>query len=158
MRSTEQAETIFSLAVEIERDLGEFYKAATHSVQNDQVIKVLIRLSEMEAEHVDNFLKMRSDLIGNIGRLNEIGKASPYLGAVLGGKIKPFSIPTQRRISSGEREEKIIQMAMDLERETILFYLSLLPLVTNESTNRIIHHIIQEEMGHIAVLAEVPIL
>ena len=157
MGSTDQAETIFSLALQIERDLAEFYKVATQSVQNDQVLRVCIRLSEMEAEHVDNFLKMRSDLISSIGRLDEIGKASPYLSAVLGGKIKPFSVPFHRRISTGEREEEIIQLAIDIERETILFYLSLLPLVTNESANHIIHQIIQEEMGHIAILAEIPI-
>ena len=149
------AEEIFKLAIRIEENGIRFYQKAA-SLQSDvSKREMLERLAKMEAHHKKTFESMSKTLSeGEKAQtlFDPKGESSQYLAVMAdrhGGEGSPSAADA---LTGKESMIDIIDIAIDLEKESILFYIGLKDLVPPQYGREEIDHIISEERKHIVLL------
>jgi rubrerythrin len=153
------ADEIFEMAEQIERNGEEFYRKMAESISDAQVSQLFLDLAAMEAEHEKVFASMRADLADQEQKptvFDPEGEAALYLRAiadlqVFGRKEKKDFI-LSGDLPEQDRIQKILRAAIGLEKESIVFYLGMKELVPENLGKKRIDNIIKEEMGHIRLL------
>ena len=153
------ADEIFEMAEQIERNGEEFYRKMAESISDTQVSQFFLNLAAMEKEHEKVFASMRADLSDQDRKLTVFdpeGEAALYLRAL--ADLQVFGREEKKDfILSGDLPEqdrilKNLRAALGLEKESIVFYLGMKELVPENLGKNKIDKIIKEEMGHIRLL------
>ncbi|HOP47463.1 MAG TPA: ferritin family protein [Desulfobacteraceae bacterium] len=154
------ADEIFQIAEQIERNGATFYRKMSESVSDEQMKKELLNLESMEKEHEKTFSSLRANLSAQERKqtvFDPEGEAALYLQAL--SDIRVFDKQAEKDfvIPSGSSEEEIIRKifreAINLEKESIVFYIGMKELVPEALGKKRIDEIIKEEMGHIRLLS-----
>lgn len=145
------ADEIFEMAQEIERNGAKFYRNAIEKVSNPAEQKLLSDLAEMEDEHEKTFAVLRKTLSekekgGTVFDPND--EATLYLRALADTRV---FFEKELDISS---MEKILKTAISAEKDSIVFYLGMKDAVPENLGKDKIDAIIKEEMGHIKLLSK----
>jgi rubrerythrin len=146
------AGSVFEIAEQMERQGAEFYrKAAETADQNGRT--VLLALAQMEYIHERTFTIMRSELTS--GSLQPItpepnSQGALYLDAVASGKI--FGAASTPELTGQESIDRIFEIAISLEKDSIVFYQSMKSLVPPGRMRNQLDEIIDQEIGHILEL------
>lgn len=149
------AQEIFEIAVRIEANGAAFYRRAASLMTDESDKKFLETLARMEDRHQASFEHMKaqlSDLEETPTVFDPNDEQILYLNAMAdshGGEGSPGAADA---LTGKENIEKIILTAMDLERESILFYLGLIDFVPPKLGREKIQQIIDEEKKHVAQL------
>ena len=150
---------ILEMAVHIEENGAKFYRDMTENISDSSIRQLFFDLAAMEEEHQKVFIAMNKDLSDRERKptvFDPQGELVQYLRAlaelrVFHEKTKDdFNLPEE--LSKGEKTGKILQAALDLEKDSIVFYLGMRELVPEQLGKKKIDKIIKEEMGHIKVL------
>ena len=150
------AEEVLKMAEQIERNGQEFYRKASEAVDDFEVSKLLSDLAEWEKGHEDLFVSMRNELGEEEKKQTAIDpycEAALYLKAMADNHV--FKQQTGESLSEfeeGKSTEKIIDVAIRFEKDSLLFFLGLERLVSPRFGKERIYDIIDEEIGHIAYL------
>ena len=149
------ADEIFEVAVRIEANGASFYRKAAASQSEESNRDFLEQLASMEDHHQLTFEKMRSDLKPNEKQATVFDpnqETAQYLAAMAdahGGEGSPRAADA---LTGDESIEEIIDIAIGLEKESILFYLGLRDFVPPEYGQDKLDRIIREEQRHIVQL------
>ena len=149
------ADEIFEVAIRIEANGASFYRkaAATQSEGSDR--EFLEQLANMEDHHQLTFENMRKGLKANEKQATVFDpnqEAAQYLAAMAdthGGEGSPKAADA---LTGAESIQEIIDIAIGLEKESILFYLGLKDFVPPEYGQDKLDRIIREEQRHIIQL------
>jgi len=150
------AQEIFEIAIRIEENGAAFYRKAASFQEEPSNKKFLETIARMEDRHKAGFEKMKdhlSDLEKSQADFNPSQGQSLYLKALAdahGGEGNP-NISDQ--LTGDETMEDIVKTALNLEKESILFYIGIKDMVSPESGREKINKIIDEEKNHIAQLS-----
>lgn len=146
---------ILKMAELIERNGARFYRRAA-GVASDESHRLLLQLAEMEDRHERTFHKMREELSESEAppTLDPQGEAALYLRSVADGKVFDFDVDPSEKLRGDESLAEILTTALGLEKDSIVFYLGLKPLVTASGGEDKVEAIIQEEMRHVRMLSE----
>jgi rubrerythrin len=145
------ADEVFEIAEQIERNGAKFYREGAEKIIDADKKKLLMELAEMEDEHENTFKKMRAELTTNekvITTFDPEGEAERYLRALADTrvfydkKIDPTSM------------EKILKSAITAEKDSIVFYLGMKEVVPVNLGKEKLDKIIKEEMNHISLLSK----
>ncbi len=144
------AEEIFEMAEQIEKNGEAFYKAAAEGVSEQANKDFLLELAAMEVEHAVTFATMKSELTaaekeGTVFDPN--GDAPLYLKALADTRVF-FEKDTDTTSM-----EAILKDAITAEKDSIVFYLGMKDLVEEKQGRKKIGDIIKEEMSHIRLLS-----
>ena len=143
------AQEIFEMAIQMERDGEAFYRQAAEEMSDSGVIELLSKLAEMEVEHEKTFTRMKDAFLQKETELfDPDGDAVLYLRSLAEGKI----FDRDKTISSGETPEDVMETAIGLEKDSISYYVGIQRLVPNELGQNQIDEIIREEMRHVIML------
>ena len=149
------ADEVFEMAEQIERNGGRFYRAAAKKFPT--VRELLSRLAAMEDEHEKTFATMRAQLSGKEAVppvFDPDGQAQMYLRAMANGHIfNPKADPVEL-VAGKDTPEDILQMALAVERDSIAFYVGLKRSVSESAGKDKVEDIIKEEISHVAILSE----
>jgi len=143
------ADEIFEMAEQIERNGAHFYRQAAGGLQDPAQRELLLRLAGMEEEHEKRFQELRAGLSEKertSATFDPQGEAVLYLKALAGARV--FSEKTLDFTSLVE----IFKGAIEVEKDSILFYLGMKNAVPVNLGKERLETIIQEEMGHIRLL------
>ncbi len=146
------ADEIFEMAEQIERNGAKFYRKAAESIADDDR-DLLLRLAAMEDEHERTFAAMRSELSEDEKTpltFDPDNEAALYLRAMADGKV--FKSDPSESLSGNESIQDILKTAIGLEKDSIVFYTSMKELVPKTSGKEKVDAIIKEEIGHIVEL------
>jgi rubrerythrin len=149
------ANEIFNLAVRIEENGARFYRKAATFQKAETNRAVLEKLAAMEDRHKFTFEKMQKQLSESEKRTTTFdpnNEAVQYLAAMAdshGGEGSPAAADA---LTGNESIQEIIQIAIGLEKESILFYLGLRDMVPPEMGRDKLDEIIDEERRHIVQL------
>jgi len=149
------ADEVFEMAEQIERNGGKFYRAAAKKFP--AVSKVLLGLAAMEDEHLKTFADMRAELSGT--ELDEPvfdpdGQAQIYLRVMADGNVFDVKADPVEQLATKNTPEDVLKMAIGVERDSIAFYVGLKEAVSRRAGKEKVEDIIREEMGHIVTLNE----
>lgn len=155
MSITFNADEIFEMAEQIERNGARFYRDAAAQVSDSNTKKFLESLGEMENTHLAIFSTMRSELTQPDTEMityDPDDQGALYLQAMADAHGTEGRISVAQPLTGKETLEEIIEIVLKVEKNSICFYLGLKDLVPSESSKKQVDNIIKEEMSHIAVL------
>lgn len=145
------ADEIFEMAEQIERNGAKFYRDAAESVAAYSNKDLLLSLSKMEEEHEKTFQSMRNSLTSAEKAstvFDPTGEASLYLRALADTRVF-----FEKEIDTTSMLE-ILKSAIEAEKDSIVFYLGMKEAVPATLGQDRIDNIIKEEMGHIRLLSK----
>ena len=149
---TFNADEIFKMAEQIERNGAKFYRVAADSAISD-ARDLFLRLAEMEVKHEKTFAAMRHELSDEERRYtahDPDNHAARYLQAMLYGK--GFNLDPSGALGGKESIEDILNTAIGLEKDSVVFYQSMKEVVPRTAGKDKLDAIINEEIGHIVIL------
>ena len=152
------ADEIFEMAEQIERNGAKFYRRAAEGVEEPQSRELLLRLAEMEDKHQKTFAAMRADMLkeGQVSTVDPVfdpeGEAALYLRAMADGHVFNMRVDPSERLTGEETMEDILKTAIGLEKDSIVFYLGINEMVPERLGKGRVDDVIKEEMSHITIL------
>jgi rubrerythrin len=150
MRYDFNADEIFEMAEQMERNGENFYKSAAATIDDEAHKKLLLELAAMEVDHEKTFKAMRSDLKAaekSATVFDPEGEAALYLRALVDTRVF-----FEKKVDVSSME-KILKAAIEAEKDSIVFYLGMKNAVPEKFGQDRIEGIIREEMGHIRLLS-----
>jgi rubrerythrin len=145
------ADEIFEMALQIERNGEKFYRDSAQKVKDAEAQDLLTQLAEMEAQHQKVFSGMRSALSAADKKamtFDPNNEAGLYLASLANTKVF-----FEKDIDTAKLEG-IFRSALAAEKDSIAFYLGMKDLVPQGSGQEKIEDVIKEEMRHIRLLGE----
>ena len=150
------ADEVLEMAIQIEENGAAFYRKAAHFQSNEENREFLEKLAAMEDGHKATFMEMRETLTDKekAGKVfDPQDELSLYLKAMAdthGGEGSPSAADS---LNGSETIEEILNTAIGLEKESVLFYLGIKDMVPPGRGLERIDEIIREERGHIVQLS-----
>ncbi len=144
------ADEIFKMAEQIERNGASFYRKAAESITDPAEKKLLLDLAVMEDDHEKTFADLRKGLSEKektATAFDPEGEAALYLRALADTRVF-----FEKKIDTTSMEE-ILKEAILAEKDSIVFYLGMKELVPDNLGKTKIDAIIKEEMAHIKLLS-----
>ena len=145
------ADDIFEMAEQMERNGATFYRNAAEGDIDPAHKEFLLGLAEMEVAHEKTFKALRAELAAHEKAATVFdpqGEAALYLRALADTRVffdKEIDISTMRGI---------LKSAIEAEKDAIVFYLGMKETVPGELGQARLDGIIKEEMGHIRLLSK----
>jgi len=145
------ADDVFEMAEQMERNGGKFYRTAAENTTDPDNKGFLLSLAEMEDQHEKTFKAMRAELTGHDKAstvFDPEGEAALYLRALSDTRVffeKEIDVTSMRNI---------LKSAIEAEKDSIVFYLGMKEAVPENFGKGRLDGIIKEEMGHIKVLSK----
>lgn len=154
------ADAIFEMAEQIERNGAKFYHTAARRVLSPSIKEMLMRLAGMEEEHEKTFADFRKELAKpeRSPAFSQLDTdVQKYLNALSDTRIFPKDKKPDLKITGDHTEadilEEIYRSAIRAEKDSIVFYAGLRELVPVTFGKSKIDSIIKEEMQHITTLS-----
>ena len=144
------ADEVFEMAEQIERNGADYYRKAAEAVTNEEDRKFLVELAEMEDDHEVMFAGLRKSLGSHETEavtFDPQDEAALYLKALADTRVfheKTIDLSSMEGILTG---------AIDAEKDSIAFYLGMKDMVGACRGKDRINAIIKEEMKHISLLS-----
>ena len=151
---TYTADEIYEIAEQIERNAAEFYHEAAEICPNEDIKKMLLDMSETENEHLETFQNMREKLAEEAGLsiFDPFGRSAMYLQAIADARSWEGRINPTQALAGNETAKEIIEIAVESEKEMVVFYVGLKDLVYFNAGKNKVEEIIIEELNHICAL------
>jgi len=149
------ADEIFEMAEEIERNGVEFYRKAAQNVNDKKTKQMLLDMAEMEDGHLRTFQQMREEL-DSADRVETVfdpdNQAALYLRAMADARGSEGKISPTEELTGRETPKEILETALNSEKDSVVFYFGLKGLVPPKAGRDKVEAIITEELGHITTL------
>jgi rubrerythrin len=155
MNDTFNAIEILEMAGEIERNGARFYRKAAEFFEDPQTKKLLMDLAEMEDQHEKVFAAMQQDFEKEQAApvvIDPDNLSAPYLHAMAEGRVFDVRSDPVAMLSEHDSLQDILKIAINLEKESIVFYVGIKEMVPETLGKDKIDDIIREEMMHVALL------
>ena len=151
------ADEVFEMALEIERQGAKFYRSAARVFDDPAMQSMFSELAEMEDKHGQEFASMRKYFFSREGfaqGFDPDSTASDYLRSMTQGKIFNLKKDLTQTLNGQNSVKDILKIAIDAERDSIVFYNSLKQIVPKSLGRDRVEKIIEEEIEHIELLSD----
>jgi rubrerythrin len=155
MGITFNASEIFEMAEEIERNGAKFYRKAAANSPDEGTKQMLLNMAAMEDGHLKIFEEMRKQLSGQEKEwaiFDPDNQSVMYLQAMADGRGYEGKITPTKELTGSETTREIIDIALNSEKESVLFYFGLKDMVPVRAGRDKVETIIKEELSHITTL------
>lgn len=151
---------IFEIAEQIERNGARFYRRASEMKKiSAEQRNLLYTLSLVEEKHEKIFSEMRLEIIKN-EKLDTIlnpdfdpeGQSAMYLHAIADSHVFNIRKDPSEFLTGKETINDILKIALDREKDSIIFYLGIKEIVRKDLGQEKVDLIIKEEMTHITYI------
>jgi len=137
---------VYDLGLRIEKNGEKFYRDAMKQAWSSPIADMLKMLAEEEVKHVDFFTKRMDTL--------KLKRENPFLDEmsvsmlkdILGSQI--FSLK-EADVSKIRSVDELVAVAIEFEKDTIVFYEMIASFMTDKETRRKLKEIIEEEERHV---------
>ena len=150
------ADEIFEMAQQIERNGAKFYRKAAAPLKDPKHKSLLLDLASMEDDHLKTFTAMR-DQLTDADRQSFVSdpydEAALYLQAVADGHVFDVRTDPSSRLTGKESITEILHLAIGIEKDSVLFYVGIREKVPSHLGKDKIDRLIMEEVSHIARLS-----
>jgi rubrerythrin len=148
-----QATDMFEMAMQVEKSGEAFYRAAASKVGAHEVGALFEDLAVQEVKHYEFFQSLFHSIRGRpLLTVDQWDEYQGYLGATVQSAFFEGPDKALALAETVEDEQEAVRMAIDFEKETLLFFYDLRDIVP-ASAKRAVHEIVEEERSHIRRLA-----
>ena len=146
---------VFEIAEKIERNGAKFYLKAAELFDDFNIRSLFQELAGWELRHKQIFTKMRKEL-SELSYEFETSKSKDDLltdaQAMAGLAVFGINLDTSELFSGKMSKHDIIKIAIEKEKDSIVYYTGLMNFVPDQVGKDKIDDIIKEEMHHIRIL------
>ena len=145
------ADEIFEIAEQIERNGAIFYRTAAENITDEDKKKLLIHLAEMEDDHEKTFKTLRDELSENEKTMTTFDpedETADYLRLLADTRVF-----YEKEVDATSLNE-VFKTAITAEKDSIVFYLGMKNVVPSHQGKDWLDIIIKEEMDHIRLLSK----
>jgi Uncharacterized conserved protein len=149
------AEEIYQMGVEIEKNGLAFYTAAAKSVKSPEVRKLCEELGQWESKHVALFETLKAQLPEAARREtsydpnNELGL---YLKAAADSHIFIANREISSLVANAKSPLDILNLALSFEKDSVVLYTTMKNMVPEHLGKKSLEKIIDEEIMHISFI------
>jgi rubrerythrin len=144
-------EEILDMAIRIEKNGEAVYRSAIDKIVNPELISLLGWMADEEVKHAKWFSELKHEIetLAKNPFVQEMGRE--FINGILGEQS--FSLK-EVDFSQIDRINDLIDILIEFEEDSILFYEMLQPFIQDQETLRKLDRIIAEEKRHIEQLTE----
>ncbi len=144
------ASEVITMAVQIEKNGLEFYSKMAKKAQTEKSEELFKFLAAEEVRHAATFQKMLNSLKQLELTASEEEEYNNYLGALTSSRVFNQEVNTDEIVKNLD-DATAIDLAIEAEKDSILFYYELMAQAMNEDRSAI-EKVIKEEKSHYAML------
>jgi rubrerythrin len=137
---------IIEIAVQLEKNGEKVYREAIGKSKNFELDDLLLRIAEEELDHIDWFLSLKNEIEKSQDRPQVKEMDASLIDDLIGKQT--FSL-ADVDFSQVKNSDHLIDIFIEFEKDTILFYEMLKTFLVDEKTIEHLEKIIQEESSHI---------
>jgi rubrerythrin len=155
MSITFNADEIFEMAEQVERNGAQFYRDVAAQATDRPMKDLLLSLAATEDGHLRTFQEMRKSLSDQEKRgttFDPDNEATLYLQALADSKGFEGMISPTQKLTGKESPRQLLEIAIDAEKNSVLFYVGLKDLMATAASRDRIEGVIREEVRHVADL------
>lgn len=155
MSVTFNADEIFEIAEQIERNGARFYRKAVGLTSDAKAKGLFDELARMEDRHLKLFQEMHAALAGaekGSTVFDPEGQGALYLQALADSRVFDTSVDPSAWLTGKESPTQVLRMAIGLEKDSVAFYAGIREMVPETMGKDKVDKIIGEEMSHVTIL------
>lgn len=155
MSITFNADEIFEMAEQIERNGAKFYREAAANASDADVKEMLLSMAAMEDGHEQTFAQMRKELSAEDKESNVFdpdNEAAQYLQTMADFHGTEGKASSTEKLTGNESVAEVLKIAMQAEKNSIAFYVGIKDLLVTKSGQQKVQAIIIEEMAHVSTI------
>lgn len=143
---------IIDIAMQIEQNSEKIYRYAAKKIEDPSMRSLLQWLADEEVKHMEWFEALKD----NIADIGEHPEQMKFGRVLLQNAVGTHSLSLEDAdFSTMDQVQDLINLVMEFENDTVLFYKMLQPLIEDQKTLEQLHAIIQEEENHARRLKKV---
>ena len=149
------ADEIFSMGVQIEKNGFSFYATAAESTQDPDLKDLFKRLAEWEQKHIAVFEDLRVKLPVNVREddvYDQDNMVHAYLKAVADNNVFVKGLSMDAGSVVWTSPTAILRSALDFEKDSVVFFSSMKEITIDKQGAAEVEKLIQEELRHIGFL------
>ena len=155
MKVTFNADDIFAMAEQIERNGAKFYRMAANKMTAPESKELLTSLAAWEERHERMFTRMRAGLTdeeksGNACDPRE--NTERNFQAFTDGLTSNLREDPVKTLGRKKSLAQIVEKAIEMEKDSVIFYLGLAKIVPARLGKTRVNNVIREEMKHMQIL------
>jgi rubrerythrin len=149
------AESIFEIGVQIEKNGKTFYTAVSKRVSDEALKSLFTELAEWEDQHIQLFQQLQAELPENVKEQNffdpndEMGE---YLKAAADTHVFVASTDISQLAAKCASPVEALDMALTFEKDSVVYYTTMKKVVAKHFGREQIDLLIDEELEHISIL------
>jgi rubrerythrin len=143
------------MAEEMEKNGAKFYRKAAKNTSDSQTKQMLLDMADMEDNHLQTFKEMRGQLSGRETEdtmFDPDNQAAMYLQVMADSHGYEGKKSPDEELTGKETPKEILEIALNSEKESVVFYSGLKSLVPPKAGRDKVKAIILEELAHITTL------
>lgn len=149
MDKTYSLEEILEMAIRIEEDGVVFYESLADKTKNREAVEIYRYLAGEEKEHIAVFKSIYKDLTGRrFEKAFNEEEANLYLYSLVENRVFRGPKEIKEFIEDTESELSVIELAIQIEKDTILYYYEILEGL-GDGERSLVKEIINQEKTHI---------
>jgi rubrerythrin len=155
MGVTFNADEVFEMAEQIERNGAKFYREAASRTADKNLKGMFLQMADMEDGHLKTFQQMRKELAAQekeATAFDPYDEAALYLQTMADAKGSEGMKAPDVKLTGNESPAELLEIAIGAEKNSVLFYVGLKDLVSAQAGRDKVEAIIREEVGHVADL------
>ena len=145
------APEVVKMALEIERNGIVFYNAMANKTDDENVRELCVFLAGEEVRHKITFQKVLDGLVKVELKASEEEEYNNYLRALTSSRIFKTDVNIEELMEGLKNDVEAIDLAIETEKDSILFYYELMDQSIDEDRSDI-EGVIKEEKAHYAKL------
>ncbi len=145
------ADELLEMALKIEEDGERFYTYLSEKFEDPRKKEFFSYLASQEKEHAKTFKELSKGLVEETDPIFW-EEASKYVKSVVENKVFP-SLQDMIKKSENMTVNDLLDFAISIEKETVIFYEELYDLVREKKSKEILTKIIREEVSHVRKLS-----
>jgi len=151
------ADEIFKIGVQIEKNGREFYLAAAEKSADADSRKLFTELADWESRHMILFENFRSKLpaiIKNENVYDPDNNIHLYLKSVADNTVFVKGNDAAADVASCKSPAEILEKALAFEKESVVFYSSMKAIVPDALGKADVDKLVLEELFHVGLLTK----
>ncbi|HEX2957912.1 MAG TPA: ferritin family protein [Chitinispirillaceae bacterium] len=157
MSLTFNADEIFKIGVQIEKNGYAFYSAAAKRSDNEEIKQLLRELAHWEEQHIEIFEKLRKELSTKIDMMEEFDPDNMvhlYLKSIADSKIFVKGQRMDEEFNTCNSPSEVLAVALAFEKDSVVFYSSMKEAVRSDLGKDDIDKLIREELLHVGIITQ----
>ena len=152
------ADEVFEMGMDVEKNGEAYYRKAAERVDNPEVKEIMTFLADEEQKHFKTFRKLRESLPAKATTTvtqDPEDQEALYLDALVKSRLFNSEKEAERIASSVKGELEALKTALTFEKDTILFFMHMKEMTREDLGKDKIDMLIEEEHSHVVKISEI---